>query len=188
MRQIRIALFSLTIFMVISQRTSAQQYYTNEAGSASINFISSGALITAHSDNVEIIYNQKTETIWLTFQVASFQTGNNKLDKKLFRKNEAEFVIKGNVSAKNILYEEPHFKQFSFIGRVFNDLESGPITAAVRFDFASDDHELNLTLASGVEPRWFGENFHKYAGFPIVNVYLEATLYPISASTSRSGD
>ena len=178
------------IFVFASPNAAiGQQYYTSAEGRANIHFIVEGEFHTASTNSVEIIYNLRKETIWLTFQVASFRTGNKKLDKKLFKKNPSHFVVRGDLRSKNIVSAGFDFFQFSFIGRIFNDHNTGPVSASGRFIFSpeNEDKGYEFTLSSGIEKKWFGEKFASISGYPVVNIHVITTILKPVVTTSGKG-
>ena len=168
----------MVFILVAYHPVKGQEYYTSSTGRANIYFVVSGEIASASTDKVEIIYNKRKETIWVTFPVRSFVAEDKRLTKKLFKKNKAEFVIRGNVSKKNIQNAGTDFLQFAFIGRIFNNNVGGPVRAAGRFDFSPSNEAkgYEFTLSTGIEPKWFGEPFDEMVGYPIVNIHIITTL------------
>ena len=165
-------------FLAFRTPSVGQKYYTSTKGRANIQFVISGELESATTNNVEIIYNKRTETIWLTFTINSFLVEDKKMTKKLFKKNDMYFAIKGKVSQKNIRNEGVDFRQFAFIGRIFNNNVRGPVSAKGRFDFSPTNEAkgYKFTLSTGIEPKWFGPQFEAIIGYPIVNIHIVPTL------------
>ncbi|MEQ9438428.1 MAG: hypothetical protein RIG62_05250 [Cyclobacteriaceae bacterium] len=175
-------LVQVVFILVAHHPVKGQEYYTSSTGRANIHFIVSGKLTSASTDKVEIIYDKKKETVWISFAVRSFVTENKKLTKKLFKKNKAKFVIRGNVSETNTQHAGIDYLQFAFIGRIFNNSFGGHVGAAGRFDFSPANRAkgYEFTLSTGVEPKWFGEQFDEMVGYTIVNIDIITTpLNPI---------
>ncbi len=184
-------LVSVVFILVAYHPVKGQEYYTSSTGRANIYFVVSGEIASASTDKVEIIYNKRKETIWVTFPVRSFVAEDKRLTKKLFKKNKAEFVIRGNVSKKNIQNAGTNFLQFAFIGRIFNNNVGGPVRAVGRFDFspANEAKGYEFTLSTGIESKWFGEPFDEMVRYPIVNIHIITTLLnPIIKQEETSND
>ncbi len=186
-----ICLAVITFQLIGIHNTLGQEYYINEQSSANIIFIASGELATATTDEVEIIYNKNTQTVWLTFNVESFQIDNRKLRKKLFNKNKAKFTIKGTITRENSFSAGFGLMQFSFIGRIFNDIETTAVVASGRFSFSPEkmNQEYEFSLSCGIEPKWLGKKFADRSEFPAVNIHVIATiLAPILGQKSASNN
>ena len=182
--------FFWLIFVLAPPKAAiGQQYFTNSQGKANIHFIIEGEFHTATTNSVEIIYNTVKEAIWLTFPVESFQMENKKLWKKLFKKNPSHFVVRGDLRSKNIVSAGFDFFQFSFIGRIFNDHNTGPVSASGRFIFSpeNEDKGYEFTLSSGIEKKWFGEKFASMSGYPVVNIHVITTILKPVVATSGKG-
>lgn len=178
----------MVIFVFVSSKVAlGQHYFTNSQSRANIHFIVEGKLHTATTDNVEIIFNQKKETVWLTFPVESFQMENKKLWKKLFKKNPSHFVVRGGLSSKSIITTGFDVFRFSFNGRIFNNDNTGPVSASGRFDFVSENQDsgYEFTLYLGVEKEWFGERFASMSGYPVVNIHVITTILKPVITTSK---
>lgn len=171
-------LMYVTFFLAICRPSMGQQYYTSSEGRANIHFVVAGELSSATANNVEIIYDKKIETIWLTFIMHSFLAEDKTMTKKLFKKSDAHFVIKGKVSQKNVQNEGIDFRQFAFIGRIFNDNTGGPVRVSGRFDFSPENENqgYEFTMSAGIEPKWFGEKFEEMSEYPVVNIHIVTTL------------
>ena len=184
-----IYIFWLILIFASPQAAIGQQYFTSSEGRANIHFIVEGEFHTASTNSVEIIYNPRKETIWLTFPVESFQMENKKLWKKLFKKNPSHFVVRGDLRSKNIVSAGNDFFQFSFIGRIFNDHNTGPVSASGRFIFSpeNEDKGYEFTLSSGIEKKWFGEKFASISGYPVVNIHVITTILKPVVTTSGKG-
>lgn len=181
----------ITYLLVGAHTTLGQQYYVNEHSTADIIFISSGELATATTDEAEIIYNENTQTVWLTFKAESFQIENKKLRKKLFHKNNAKFTIRGTITRENSFSAGFGLMQFSFIGRIFNDNEASPVVASGRFSFSPEKmgKEYEFSLSFGIEPKWLGKKFSDMSEFPAANIHIITTiltLVPVRKSVSNN--
>ena len=174
------------LLMTFSHASVGQQYFTNSEGEANIHFLVSGELATATTNQVEIIYNEKTETVWITFQVESFQMEIKKLRKKLFKKNVAKFTLRGEVSFDHIINTDFGFGQFSFIGRIFNDHDTSPVVASGRVSLSQEkeNHGYQFSISCGIGTKWFGQKFLDRSGFPAVNIHVTNTiLSPVPAQS-----
>ncbi|MEQ8681161.1 MAG: hypothetical protein RID25_15475 [Cyclobacteriaceae bacterium] len=180
------------LIIVVSPRVALSQhhYLTTLDGTADIQFVIEGQLHSAKTKAIEIIYNQKKEIVWLRFPVKSFQMENKKLRKRLFKKNPTHFVVKGDLSSDNIIRAGNNFFQFSFIGKIFNDDNNGPVSASGRFAFvlSKQKNECGFTLIMGVEKKWFGEKFASRSSYPVVNIQVSAILLNPITTISNAED
>lgn len=159
----------------------AQKYYVAKEGDMSIHFGYKDGISTAESKEVDIIFNRKKITLWITIKGSDFKTGNWKIDKRLFRKNENEFVIKAYLIQENVIYGGDEFFRFSLIGRVFNKVEGGPVSIMGAFGDSPDGRKENLSLYMyfGVASKWMGDRFLKHSDYPVVNIRITAELEPV---------
>ncbi len=184
----QVRLLNVVFILTTHLPVIGQEYYTSSTGRANIHFVVSGELRSASTDQLEIIYNKKKETVWITFSVQSFVAENKKLTKKLFKKNKTEFVIKGNLAEKNAQSVGIDYLQFVFIGRIFNDNVGGYVRAAGRIDFslANKGEEYKFTLSTGIKPKWFGAQFDEMVEYPTVNIHIITTVLKSINKQSRN--
>ena len=172
--------FLVGVAMLLGSETVAQKYYLANEGDMSIHFGYNHGIFTGNSDEVDVIFNRDKIVLWVTIKGSDFKTGNRKIDRRLFRKNEDEFMVKVEILQKDVIYGQEELLQFSLIGRVFNDVDGGPVSIMGALGDSLDGHQGNLTLYLyfGVEGKWFGKRFIKYSDYPVVNIRLEAELQP----------
>lgn len=174
------------LLLLIGQGVTAQKYYLVKSGDMSIQFEYQGGISIANSEKVDVIFNREKMVLWITVKGSDFKTGNRKIDKRLFRKNENEFVIKADLTFDDIVHSEKEFLQFSMIGYVFNKVEREPLSLMGRFGDSPDGNkkgELSLYMYFGFRSKWMGARFMKYSNYPVVNIRLNATMEPFDEST-----
>ncbi|MEQ8339332.1 MAG: hypothetical protein RIA62_18365 [Cyclobacteriaceae bacterium] len=170
--------FLIGIGILLGSGAVAQNYYVAKEGKLSIHFGYKDGISIANSEKVDIIFNREKIIMWITVKGSDLTTGKRKVDKRLFRKNESEFVIKIDLMQENIISGKDDLLQFALIGRVFNKVGMGPVSVMGFFGDSLDGGRGNLTLymCSAVGSKWLGLRFSKYSDSPVFNILIKAEL------------
>lgn len=176
------------LYLFAGEAVTAQKYYLVKSGDMSIHFEYQGGIYNANSDTVDIIFNREKMVLWITIRGTDFKTGKKKIDKRLFRKNENEFVIKADLTFDDIVHSNKEFLQFSMVGYVFNKVEREPLSLMGRLGDVDDGKkgELSLNMFFGFGSKWMGTRFMKYTNYPVLNIHIYAIMEPFDESTMEA--
>ncbi|MBV6643208.1 MAG: hypothetical protein KI791_20985 [Cyclobacteriaceae bacterium] len=168
------------ISVLIGTGAFGQKYYVANEGNAIVTFRDNGEMLLAKSQKADIIFNRRKLILWITIRADDFESGKRKRDKTLFRKNKNEFVIKVDLSQKQVIESHNDHLSFAMIARVFNQNEIGPATLVGSLGDGDQiiKKSLSLYLNMGLESRWMGAGFSELVSCPVIGIWVSAELLP----------